>query len=225
MEAQAAAALSKRIDASFDRFVSLLEAVKTEMAADPDLLRRVDKQKNLPADFEPRDLVGLDTSGLTLSRAGLRLRKPALLAFEAMDKAARAEGLTLVISSAYRSYAYQKDVFARNVAELGEKEALRVSARPGASQHQLGTVVDLGSITNAFAATAAGKWVAANAGRFGFSLSFPQGLESVTGYDWESWHYRFIGEAALALQQEYFGGVQHYLMLFLDAWAGAPLKG
>ncbi|MCE1197115.1 D-alanyl-D-alanine carboxypeptidase family protein, partial [bacterium] len=94
-----------------------------------------------------------------------------------------------------------------------------------ASQHQLGTAADFGSITDEFAGTAAGKWVAANAGRFGFSLSFPKGLEPVTGYLWESWHFRYIGKEAAALQEEYFGGVQHYLIVFLDALSRAPRKG
>jgi D-alanyl-D-alanine carboxypeptidase len=134
-----------------------------------------------------------------------------------MSRAAKAEGVSLLVSSAYRSYEYQKSVFARNVAEMGEKEALRVSAPPGASQHQLGTAMDFGSITDAFAETAAGKWLTFNAASFGFSLSFPKDMEAVTGYRWESWHYRFIGKDAVTLQNEYFGGIQQYLMLFLDA--------
>ncbi|HWR12838.1 MAG TPA: M15 family metallopeptidase [Rectinemataceae bacterium] len=225
MDAVAAAAFGKRIEAAPERFFSLVDAIKVEMAADPDLLRRADKQKGLASDFEPKDLVVLDGSGLSLSRQGHRLRKPAFDALLAMDKAAKAEGVTLVVSSAYRSYGYQKDLFARYVAEMGEKEASRVSAVPGASQHQLGTAADFGSITDAFAQTVAGKWVAANAGRFGFSLSFPEGMEAVTGYVWESWHFRFIGTTAVAIQDEYFGGVQRYLMLFLDGLSRArPIK-
>ena len=216
-----AKALVDRIEGSPDRFFALLDNVKAEMAADPGLLRRADKQKGLPADFAPDDLVALDGTVLAVSRPGHKLRKPAFDALAVMSKAARAEGITLLVSSAYRSYEYQKGVFARNVAEMGEKEAIRVSAPPGASQHQLGTAMDFGSITDAFATTAAGKWMLANAGRFGFSLSFPKGLEPVTGYMWESWHYRFIGKDAVALQDEYFGGVQHYLILFLDALSQA----
>lgn len=228
IDAPAAAALTKRIEAAPDRFLSLIDAIRVEMAADPALLRRADKQKGLPADFEPSDLVALDGSGLSVSRTGHRLRRPAFEALRAMSAAARAEGLTLLVSSTYRSYDYQKNLYARNVAEMGEKEAARVSAAPGTSQHQLGTAMDFGSITDAFAATAAGKWLSANAGRFGFSLSFPKGMEAVTGYVWESWHFRYIGKEAVALQDEFFGGVQHNLMLFLDAVAAkassAPLK-
>ena len=215
----AAAALAKRIESAPDRFLYLVDALGVEMAADPALLRRADKQKGLPADFEPSDLVALDGSGLSVSRTGHRLRKSAFEALRAMSAAASADGVTLLVSSAYRSYEYQENLFARNVAEMGEKEAARVSAAPGTSQHQLGTAMDFGSITDAFALTAAGKWMAANAGRFGFSLSFPKGMETVTGYVWESWHFRYIGKEAVAMQDEYFDGIQHNLMLFLDALA------
>lgn len=221
VDAVAAKTTARKIDGTPDRFLALIERVTSTMTADPALLRRADKSKGLPADFEPADLIALDGSSLSLSRVGHNLRKPAFDALLVMDKAARADGVTLLVSSAYRSYSYQKTLFARYVAEMGEKEAIRVSAPPGASQHQLGTAMDLGSITDAFATTSAGKWMASNAGRYGFSLSFPKGLEAVTGYVWESWHYRFIGKDAVALQDEYFGGVQHYLMLFLDSLSRA----
>lgn len=221
IESSAAAAASARMEKSPDRFFALVDEVRLEMAADPYLLRRVDKRVGLAESYEPADLVSLDGSGLSVSRPGHRLRKPAFESLVSMDAAARGEGVSLLVSSAYRSYAYQKDLFARNVTELGEKEAARVSAAPGASQHQLGTAADFGSITDAFAATKAGAWMAVNAGRFGFSLSYPKGMEEETGYVWESWHYRYIGKTAVALQDEYFAGVQHHLMLFLDALSSA----
>lgn len=222
---QQSADIRKKIEKSPQRFFVLLKNVETAMKVDPFLLRRADKQKGLPASYEPTDLVALDGTGLSVSRPGHRLRKPAFEALREMDREARAQGITLVVSSSYRSYAYQQEVFARNVKEMGEMEASRVSARPGASQHQLGTAIDFGSITDAFAETRAGTWLAANADRFGFSLSYPKGMEAVTGYVWESWHYRFIGKEAAALQKEYFLGVQHYLMLFLDALTSTRSSG
>ncbi len=210
-----AGAIMKRIKASPGRFEVLLGAVTAAMAADPGLLCLVDKNTGLSADFVPQGLTGLDGSGLSVAKKGLNLRKPVMEALFRMDKAARSEGIVLVVSSTYRSYAYQTEVFARNVKEMGESEASRVSARPGQSQHQLGTAIDFGSIDNSFAKTKAGIWLEANASRFGFSQSYPRGLEPVTGYLWESWHYRYIGLEAAALQKEYFGGVQQYLMEFL----------
>jgi D-alanyl-D-alanine carboxypeptidase len=184
--------------------------------ADPLILMRVDKQKALSETFEPADLASLDGSGVSVSRPGHRLRAAALKALLLMNRAARKDEVTLLVGSAYRSYAYQAQVFARNVKESGQAEAERVSALPGHSQHQLGTALDFAPIDESFARTKASRWLIANARRFGFSLSFPKGMESVTGYIEESWHYRYIGVAAAALEGEYFGGVQQYLLLFLE---------
>ncbi len=206
------------INKSPSRFAELLAAITETAKQDSSLLLRVDKKKGLSETWEPSDLRLLDKSGISTARSGLKLRAPALAALQEMNKKALTEGITLLVSSAYRSYAYQKEVFARNVKEMGEEEASRVSARPGSSQHQLGTAMDFGSITNDFARTKAGIWLAANAGKFGFSLSYPQGMEQLTGYQWESWHYRYIGKDAVALQNEFFSGIQHTMMLFLDAF-------
>jgi D-alanyl-D-alanine carboxypeptidase len=199
-------------------FSLLFREVREVMKKDPELLRRVDKSVALPADFVPPDLVGLDGAfPYVVSKKGMLLRAPARDALVCMAEAARKEGMTLVVSSAYRSYEYQKTVFERNVKEMGKAEAERVSAPPGMSQHQLGTAIDFGSITDDFAETAAGRWLSANAGKFGFSLSFPKGMEAITGYRWESWHYRYISPQAAEMQARFFLGVQQYLIEFLAA--------
>lgn len=197
-------------------FAVLFREVRDVMKKDPDLLRRVDKSVALPEDFVPGDLVNLDAAfPYAVSKKGMQLRAPARDALVRMTEAARKEGTTLIMSSAYRSYDYQKTVFERNVKEMGKTEAERVSAPPGMSQHQLGTAIDFGSITDEFADTAAGRWLSANAGKFGFSLSFPKGMEAITGYRWESWHYRYISPAAAEMQERFFLGVQQYLIEFL----------
>ena len=135
-----------------------------------------------------------------------------------MAAAAWAEGLSLTVASSYRSYDYQVEVYARNVASDGQEEADRVSARPGYSQHQTGLVVDFGPIDNSFANTPGGRWVLANAARFGWSLSFPDGYEAVTGYVWESWHYRYVGLELAAFIDTYFDGIQQYALRFIYEW-------
>jgi D-alanyl-D-alanine carboxypeptidase len=219
MDPKAVMAFVARLEKNPDRFFQLIDAVRIEMVQDPMLFARADKTQALPRAYEPADLVSLDGTGLSVSRQGHRLRKPAFEALVEMDKAARKDGISLLVSSTYRSYAYQESLFARYVAEMGEKQAERVSARPGTSQHQLGTAVDFGSISDSFAETKQGRWMAVNASRFGFSLSYPKDMEDLTGYVWESWHYRFIGAAGTALQFEYFEGIQHNLMLFLHVYA------
>lgn len=206
-----------RINSDRERFVPELERL---LAADTDdLFSLVDKKHRLPEDFVPPDLVPVSGGrSYVPNRDGLSLRKNTEAALERMAKAAREEGITLVVSSTYRSWKYQEGLYDRNVRQLGKEAADRESAPPGASQHQLGTVADFGSITDTFAQTDAGKWLAANASRFGWSLSFPDGYEAVTGYRWECWHYRYLGQEATAFQEEWFGDIQQYMLEFIHAW-------
>jgi len=176
----------------------------------------VDKRHPLAADYEPEDLVNLKAYPLSVSWGDILLRKAIMPAVLEMTGAAKKDGVALVFSSGYRSFEYQKYVYAREVETYGQETADRESARPGASQHQLGTAIDFGSITDAFDQTRAGRWLAAHAAEYGFSLSYPQGFEGVTGYRYESWHYRFITKPGALLQRKYFGDIQQYLLEFLD---------
>ncbi|MDR2537823.1 MAG: M15 family metallopeptidase [Treponema sp.] len=185
---------------------------------DPYLWFLVDKRHALPAGYEPDDLVELVEGVYHLGNTHISLRRVAAESLAAMARAAQKDGIRLTVSSAYRSEAYQAEVYARNVRETGKEIADRESAQPGHSQHQLGTVVDFGSISDAFAATDAGRWVLANAGDFGWSLSFPNGLENLTGYRWESWHYRYVGHALVAFIDTWFDGIQQYALQFLHEW-------
>jgi D-alanyl-D-alanine carboxypeptidase len=187
---------------------------------DPFLYRLVDKTHPLPPGYEPDDLVPLQNGAYRVSRGDLSLRREAEASLAEMAEAARAEGVTLVASSSYRSEAYQQEVYERNVRQSGKETADRESAPPGRSQHQTGLVLDFGSITDEFAGTAAGKWLEQHASRFGWSLSFPDGYEQVTGYRWESWHYRYVGRPLSAFIDAYFGGIQQYALQFIHAYAG-----
>ena len=188
------------------------------LSGDPYLRYLVDKQHGLPDRYEPDDLVELRGGSYTILEWGMYLRRSAALALEELAAAAKADGVTLMASSAYRPYSHQERTYARNVREMGQKEANRVSARPGHSQHQLGLVVDFGSITDAFADTRAGRWILVNASRFGWSLSFPQGYENITGYKWESWHYRYVGRNLTYFIDTWFGGIQQYALQFIHEW-------
>ena len=180
------------------------------------LLRLVDKKHFLEKEDNPKDIIPLKpNNAYLLNRNDLSLRDFVEDALRKMSFAAKDEGITIVASSTYRSYEYQEGLYERNVKELGQEAADRESARPGTSQHQLGTVVDFGSITDEFALTKAGIWLDNNASRFGFSLSFPQGYEEVTGYRWESWHYRYIGLDACLFQEAYFNNIQQYMLEFI----------
>jgi D-alanyl-D-alanine carboxypeptidase len=178
----------------------------------------VDKERSLGRDYIPADLVLLRGGLFVLNRENLQLRSAAAQSLEDMALAARLQGLTLVVSSAYRSYNRQTEIYSQNVNQMGRQAADRVSARPGHSQHQLGLAVDFGSITNAFAQTPEGRWLYANASRFGWSLSYPRGYEHITGYSWESWHYRYVGGELAAFINKYFNGIQQYALRFIHEW-------
>jgi D-alanyl-D-alanine carboxypeptidase len=146
----------------------------------------------------------------------LFLDRKAAEEFVRLSKAAEADGVTLIVSSAYRSFDYQNGLFRRFAERDGEDAASRYSARAGMSQHQLGTTIDLGDITNAFAQSEAGIWMNEKAGDYGWSLSYPQNLEELTGYTWESWHWRWIGVDAVKMQENYFDGIQQNMLVFCN---------
>ena len=185
---------------------------------DPFTYYLVDKKHPLPDGYEPGDLVPLAAGKFRLGRDGLQLRKAAAEALEEMAAAAQADGITLTVGSTYRSAAYQAQVYNREVSNYGKETADRQSAQSGKSQHQLGLVADFDPIDDAFAKTPASGWLLKNAGRFGWSLSFPEGCEEATGYRWESWHYRYVGKDLASFIDNYFDGVQQYALQFINAW-------
>ena len=179
----------------------------------------IDKTHKVSADYEPKGLIHLEKNNLfAINKNNLSLRPEAFEALKILAAAAKADGVTLTVSSTYRSYEYQKNLFDYWVSVDGLEEAERESARPGTSQHQLGMALDFAPVDDAFDQTPGGKWVYANAAKYGWSLSFPQGYEDVTGYRWECWHFRYIGVTACQFQKKWFGDVQQFMIEFLNAW-------
>lgn len=181
----------------------------------------IDKKHNIGSDYEPNDLVklsSLDDRPYNINRNDLSLREGVEKALCVLARAAQNDGITLLVSSTYRSYDYQAKLFQRWVDIDGLEEAERESARPGTSQHQLGLAIDFGSIEDDFIYTKQGKWLYQHAWEYGWSLSFPKQYEDVTGYRWECWHYRYVGIDACKFQRRYFNDVQQYMLEFIDAW-------
>ncbi len=207
--------IERRISLRAQVFLEHLKLLERE--EDPMLAVLADKRHALASDYEPGNLVSLNdySNHFILNRGDLSLRSVVIPELHAMIEAAKQDGIRLDISSSYRSYAYQNGLFQQNLDELGLEIAQRVSARPGASQHQLGTTLDFGSVTSEFSRHPSGKWLAEHAGTYGFSLSYPDGYEDITGYMYEPWHYRYLGRNLLELQKEFFLGIQQYMLLFL----------
>ena len=121
-------------------------------------------------------------------------------ALEKMLEAGKAVGYDYDAFSGYRSYEYQKTLYNRYVNRDGKANADRYSARPGHSEHQTGLAFDIGEkgrqdlwLTAEFGETPAGQWLMNNAHLYGFILRYPQGKENITGFMYESWHYRYVG--------------------------------
>ena len=179
----------------------------------------IDKTHKVGADYEPKGLVHLEKNSLyEINKNNLSLRPEAYKALGELAAAARKDGVVLTVSSTYE---YQNNLFKYWVSVDGLEEAERESARPGTSQHQLGMALDFAPVDDAFDKTPGGKWVYANAAKYGWSLSFPQNYEDVTGYRWECWHFRYIGVEACWFQKKWFGDVQQFMIEFIDAWKSA----
>lgn len=114
-------------------------------------------------------------------------------AFNKMQADAKAVGLNIWLSSGYRSYYDQRSIYNGYVSRDGQAAADTYSARAGHSEHQTGLAFDLNTISDSFANTAEGKWVAENCHKYGLILRYPKGKDSITGYKYESWHLRYIG--------------------------------
>lgn len=198
---------------------AILEKEKTFRADDKSLFFLIDKKHTASSSYAPKDLISLEKNSLfDLNKAGMKIRPEAYSALNEMAQAALNDGIRLLVSSAYRSYSYQENLFNYWVSVDGLEEAERESSRPGTSQHQLGTAVDFGSISDDFDKTQMGQWIYKNAADYGWSLSFPKGYEDVTGYRWECWHFRYIGKNACRFQQKWFGGIQQFMLEFIDCW-------
>lgn len=150
------------------------------------------------------------------SSFGKGLRPELRAGFAKMRAAASKDGVSLRIISGFRSYASQKSVYAAKIRQYGFHTAQLRSARPGHSEHQTGLAIDVNSISQAWGATKAGRWVARNAHKYGFIVRYPKGKTSITGYAYEPWHLRHVGvKVATHLYKK---------GLTLDEYLGVPSK-
>ena len=154
----------------------------------------VNKYYYLDEKYIPNNLVEISTQ---YSRQGMKLVDYAKEAFEELSKNALKDNMNIIAMSSYRSYEYQVNLYNNYVEKDGKEAADTYSARPGFSEHQTGLAVDVynkkESYTN-FEKTEEFKWMQNNAHKYGFILRFPKDKENETGYQYESWHYRYVGK-------------------------------
>ncbi len=162
----------------------------------------VDTDRALPDWYVPPDLENISEAGFPFTD-GMALRGLVMPDLDALREAADANGTPLSVIVGFRTYAQQTSLFERRVNEMGASEAGSRVARPGHSEHQLGTTLDVTDegatdVDQSWGASPAGQWVASHAHEFGFLLSYPSGAESRTCYDFEPWHLRYVGRELAA---------------------------
>jgi len=166
-------------------------------------LTLVDTDLAVPESYVPDDLVSTSEAGLSPFN---EVRSVMITDLRGMATAAAAAHASLGIASSYRDYSTQDWTFWFWVAQEGYDLASRDSARPGHSEHQLGLAIDFTepggadpwTYTDWGRETTAGQWLASNAWRYGFMLSYPRGQTAKTCYKYEPWHYRYVGVAEAA---------------------------
>jgi D-alanyl-D-alanine carboxypeptidase len=186
------------------------------------VLTVLDRSYGLPVEYAPDDLIPASAAGFT-GVSGNRLISARILDdLAAMHAAMTDAGLTILLDSAYRSYATQVTTFDRWVAQLGTAEALARSARPGHSEHQLGTALDItspgwgGRFGDWAADSPEGAWLVEHAWEYGFVMSYPWDSEPETCFSYEPWHYRWIGRDAAAEQRSSGLFLRQFLERFVD---------
>lgn len=165
------------------------------------ILVMVNKEVALPSHYRPDDLirpnVAFSFGNQQLDKS--LMRSEAAAALEKMFAVAKNEGVHLVAASGFRSYETQDYLYKREIELVGEEKAGQAVAKPGTSEHQTGLTMDITSasmnygLDDSFENKVEGKWLKDNAHRFGFIMRYPKGKEEITKYEYEPWHYRFVG--------------------------------
>ncbi len=165
---------------------------------DAGLLFPINKVNKVGSDFIPDNLTVLPD--YVHPKGIVCLKDVVADAYIQMFDDAKKENITLGVTSGFRKYEIQDYLFNLYTETMGLTEASRISALPGHSEHQLGTTMDLTgssigfvSTSRAMSTSTEGVWLEDNAYKYGFVMSYPDGKESITGYSYEPWHYRYVG--------------------------------
>lgn len=152
-----------------------------------------------PKDYIPADLVIPSLPLRVPGNESMQMRQVTADALTKLFAGAKAADVPMMVSSGYRSYSYQVSLYGKYVQDEGQATADTQSARPGYSEHQTGLAVDVEpldqqcDVDQCFGDLPAGKWLAANAYKYGFIIRYPSDKTSVTGYEYEPWHIRYVG--------------------------------
>ncbi len=164
-----------------------------------DYLLLVNRDNLLDRTYTPCDLVNCKSN----YKDNILIDRKVNEMFNLMKMEALNNGYDIDIMSGYRTYEYQEKIYNKLIREKGFNYALRHIAPPGASEHQTGLAIDIcvyrdGNcyIEHEISEFEEIKWLHNNCYRFGFILRYPEGMEEVTGYNYEPWHFRYVGDIA-----------------------------
>ena len=183
----------------------------------------VNKYLKLDNNYVPNDLEKIDSKYFINGNKNVRLlKKEAKGAFERLSEDSIENGTPVYGQSAYRSYDRQRVLYDNAIKENGKFIADSDTARPGHSEHQTGLTIDVssnkqGNMLN-FDNTSSFYWMQNNAYKYGFILRYPKGKEYITGYNYESWHYRYVGKKVATDMHNNYGNLtfDEYYYKFLD---------
>lgn len=180
-----------------------------------------------PKNYAPADLATPNVPLRVPGNDTMQLRKAAAATLESLFAGAKRAGYDLMLSSGYRSYDYQINLYGSYVKSSGTAAADKYSARPGYSEHQTGLAADVEAtsrkceISQCFGDMPEGKWLAANAYKFGFIIRYPKDKAKTTGYEYEPWHVRYVG---LGLANEMHSSGSQTLEKFFGVAGGDSFK-
>lgn len=171
------------------------------------MLMNVNKFYTLSETYTPENLKNIDLTYAYDEEGKNKLIDYAYDKFLELWQAANDQGFYLMVTSSYRDYESQKEIYDYRVSNWGERKADETAARPGHSEHQTGLVIDMTSKTeplaDSFTDSKAYEWLKENAYKYGFIERYPEGKTYLTGYNPESWHWRYVGlEAAKTMHDE-----------------------
>lgn len=186
-----------------------IRAIVEDYTSPSSLWAMANKTRPLPLEYAPVELRIPDVpTRPDKSEAERSVRADVADPLKKMFAAASSDNHQLMIGSAYRTVALQQMYFNGYVASAGLAAANQYSAQPGQSEHQIGLSVDISTLSRecylseCFTSTPDGEWLAAHAHEYGFALRYLKGKEAITGYNFEPWHYRYVGvDLATALRQ------------------------
>lgn len=178
------------------------ELQKLQNIKNDPLMILINRNNSVDSEFVPENLV-LSEFNFVSGSDNRSLLQVTADAAKKMFEAAYEEGIILLGVSGYRSYYVQESLYYYRVYNEGQAEADRYTAKPGQSEHQVGLALDIlsedyQSLDINFDNTEAYRWLKDNCYKYGFILRYPLGKEEITGFSYEPWHYRYIGNSDIA---------------------------